>query len=129
MKNVNTKKTSIAIPPESRSQIIALIIEGWRESDIRKQIKNDWPDVNADALLRLAVEHFANASRCELGIVIGWGLEAYRDTYRKALEAGDFASAVRAIKELTALAAKHCVYDQSSDQQNSKQTIDAEASE
>ena len=45
-------------------------------------------------------------------VLIGWAFEAYREIYRQLLLAGNLEGAMKAVKELTALEAKHRILDE-----------------
>jgi hypothetical protein len=100
----------VSVPATPRDQIIVWLLEGQRDSDIKEAIASRWPGMAANALLTSAVDHFATAASCDRRIVIGWALEAYRDIYRRMIDIGDFANAIKAVKELVALATTHNVY-------------------
>ena len=54
-----------------------------------------------------AVDHFAAASNYDLGVIVGFTLEAYRDLYRRMVALGDLPNAAKVLKELLAVAAKY----------------------
>lgn len=70
--------------------MIEWLLEGQREADIAAAIREKWPAEDCHALLVSAVEHFEAAASCDLAIVIGWALEAYKDLYHRQLADGDF---------------------------------------
>jgi hypothetical protein len=86
-------------------EVIAWLIEGHRDADIREAIRQKWPDQEPGALQLAAIEHFERAAGCDVAVVHGWALEAYRDLYRRMVKIGDFANAMKAIKELVRLTA------------------------
>lgn len=102
-----SEPSAVAIPPSPREQVISWLLEGHRDSDIKAAIAERWPEEDAHALAVSAVDHFAKAATCDRRVVVGWGMEAYRDLYRKMLDIGDYANAMKAVKELVALATKH----------------------
>lgn len=99
--------TGIAPTKHPRDEVIAWFLAGHRDGDIREAIAQRWPDEDAAELAAQAAEHFADAAACDLSILVGWGLEAYRDLYRRMLAIGDFSNAMKAVKELIALSEKH----------------------
>ena len=90
-----------------RDQVIGWLLDGHRDGDIRDAILAKWPGEDPEKLCLLAVDHFAASASCDLAVVVGWALEAYRDLYRRMIAIGDFAGAMKAVKELTALAVTH----------------------
>lgn len=84
-------------------EVIAWLIEGHRDADIRAAIKEKWPEHDPTQLQLAAAEHFRRAAQCEPQIIVGFAIEAYRDLYRRMVKIGDFAGAAKAVKELVAL--------------------------
>ena len=50
------------------------------------------------------MEHLANVGAADPQVIDGWCFESARDLYQKMVEVGDFANALRAIKEIHRLA-------------------------
>lgn len=105
----NDSGSQLAVAIDPREQVIAWLLEGRRESQIAEEVSRLFPDRDSRALLIEAADHFEQAAGCDLDVVVGWALEAYKELYRQSLIACDFQTAVKAIKELVALAGKHCV--------------------
>ena len=61
------------------------------------------PDA-ARNLLQDALAKFIKIARLPSEVRRGWCLEAYRDLYRKAVAAGEYAAALRAVQEISKLA-------------------------
>ena len=89
-----------------------MLIEGHRVEDITAAITVQWPKQNTQKLISQAVEKFALTSQCDRKVLIGWAFEAYREIYRQLLLAGNLEGAMKAVKELTALEAKHRILDE-----------------
>ncbi len=79
------------------------ILSGAMEPDILEAIEATWPGESPKPLIAAAIERFCKAGEMEPAAVIGWCFEAYRDLYRRMVEIGDFAGALRAIKLITEL--------------------------
>jgi hypothetical protein len=107
----NPAAGAVTIPAPPRDQIIAWLLEGHRDADIREAAAARWPGSDPQQLINSAVEHFINAAKCDRRVIIGFGIEAYRDLYRRLIEIGDFTNAIRAIKELVNLATSTNVFD------------------
>jgi hypothetical protein len=86
------------------SLVFQWILDGHSEHHIRESLADRDPGVPADALIIEAVKRFAEAGQFQPEIMLGWCAEAYRDIYRVAREAGDVATALRAVKLLSQLA-------------------------
>lgn len=87
------------------ADVLAWLVDGQRENDIREALAVEHPSANPENVLNAAAEHFLQAGQqCNRAVLVGWALEAYRDLYRQAKAQGDFAVAMRAIRELLALA-------------------------
>jgi hypothetical protein len=85
-------------------EALRLLVEGVTDDDALDDLSRKFSEAEARAGLDAAVERFCLAAACDRTVVIGWALEAYRETYRRALEADQFGEALRAVKELVALA-------------------------
>lgn len=92
--------------PARVEQTIRWLISGVREADIVEAIRATWPDQALQPLILAAVEQLAEAGNPEPAVVHGFCMEATRDLYRRMVEIGDFAGALRAVKLLHDLAAK-----------------------
>jgi hypothetical protein len=80
------------------------ILDGQSEHDIRHALATDHQGAEATPLIVAAVERFHESGKFEPEIMLGWCYEAYRDIYRQAKDAGDLATAIRAVKSLAQLA-------------------------
>ncbi len=94
-------------PNSPKAQVIAWLLDGHRDEDIRESLFCKFPGVNSDDVLAEVCKYFEDAATCDKTLLIGWAIEAYRDLYRRMVAIGDFANALRAVKELAALAGKN----------------------
>ena len=85
-------------------EISRLLIEGVSDADAVDDIRVRFPQVDAAILVRAASDRLGQAAQCDRSVVIGWALEAYREVYRRSLEAGEHGDAIKAVRELVALA-------------------------
>lgn len=76
------------------------MLEGNRSEDVAEAIKANYPGVDPGQLIQKAGDHFSAVARADASVIRGWCLEAFRETYRKMVDIGDFANALKAIKEL-----------------------------
>lgn len=92
--------------PDPKAHVIAWLLDGHRDEDIKEALATKFPEVNAVAVLAEVVQHFQEAATCDKTVLLGWALEAYRDLYRRMIAIGDFAGAMKAVKELAGLAGR-----------------------
>lgn len=95
------KETSLAViatPPPAVAQVFKWILEGQTEIDVRDAIAVKFPGEKADPLIIAAIKQFAAAGEFQPEIMLGWCDEAYREIYRRSMEAGDLAAALRAVR-------------------------------
>lgn len=68
------------------------------------ELSRTFPGCDGIAAITAAVDKIRASADCETATVVGWALEAYRTVYQRSLVACEFAAALRAVKELVALA-------------------------
>jgi len=95
-----TKAASAA----AAEQVKKWVIEGHTHADIVQAIAENFATMNAAGLIEAAADALHRDARANLDIMRGWALNAYREVYRRALETGDFSAALRAAKEIYAVA-------------------------
>lgn len=82
-------------------------MQGNSEHLIRESIADEFPDASPVALITGVLNHFVEvASLNEVALLgtYGWCLEASKEMYRRMVEIGDYAGALRAIKQIKELA-------------------------
>jgi len=103
----------LAAPPlnqptnEQLQQVQDWILQGNSEHLIRESIADEFPDASPVALITGVLNHFIEvASLNEVALLgtYGWCLEASKEMYRRMVEIGDYAGALRAIKQIKELA-------------------------
>lgn len=93
-------------PFEKRvDQTVRWMLTGARDADVVDAIRATWPDQELQTLIVAAVNQLAESGEFSRQVVRGWCFEATKDLYRRMVEIGDFAGALRAVKMLTDLAA------------------------
>lgn len=93
-------------PFEKRvEQTVRWMLTGARDADVVEAIATTWPDQELRPLVTAAVAQLAESGKFSRQVVRGWCFEATKDLYRRMVEIGDFAGALRAVKMLTDLAA------------------------
>lgn len=90
---------------QAAEQVAKWILTGAREADVLEAIATTWPDRQARPLIVAAMDSFAESGQVSRSAVRGFVFEATRDLYRQMREIGDFAGALRALKQLVDLAA------------------------
>lgn len=94
-----------SVDPARVEQTVKWLLTGARDADVVEAIRTTWPDQALPPLLAAAVEGLAASAEFDRSVVRGWCFEATKDLYRRMTEIGDFAGALRAVKQLADLAA------------------------
>jgi hypothetical protein len=98
-------KTTEAIvqgPPPSLV-VIDWLLTGASEQQIREALSEKYPDINAAEVMMDVQTQLQVAGRPNTDAVKGWALMAYRKIYQQMLQIGDYAGALKAVKEITNL--------------------------
>jgi len=111
-KKATKKKTSrsrkpapVKTPPaDQTNQVMRWILTGATEFEIRESIAATYPQADADRLIAAAMGTIMTNADNDPDAVRSWCFEAARDIYRKSMEQGDTATALRALKTLDELA-------------------------
>lgn len=80
-------------------------LEGQTAADIGEAIAHHFPGETAAALLAAAADSFARSSKFSEAAMFGFIVEATREVFRSAFAAADYATALRALKQLNELCA------------------------
>jgi len=106
--NRRAKSTELAtvpdLPADRVNQVFNWIIAGGSEHDITDAIAQTWEDAKAMPLIVAAMQRIAKSADAEPDVIRGWCIEATRHVYQKAIEVGDLATALRAVKQLQGMA-------------------------
>jgi len=98
--------TALALTVDKVAQVYAWIIAGASEYEINETIRKNWPKQQTRPLIAEAMKRIAAAgAKPDAASVKGWCLEAMRLVYKTALETGDTATALRAIRQIEEVAA------------------------
>ncbi len=95
-----TEATELAKPADKIHQVFQWIVAGHSEHDIVESIEAKWPGDRARPLIIAAMKRIASSGDADPSSVRGWCIEAARSIYQASLAAGDFASALRAVKAI-----------------------------
>jgi len=105
-KTPNKATTALASTVDKVATVLAWIVSGASEYEIVETIRKHWPSEKSRPLIAEAMKRIAaTGTKPDLASVHGWALEATRRVYQVALETGDTATALRAVKQLEELAA------------------------
>lgn len=91
-------------PAARHRQVIDLLLQGYTLPELCEWIDTNWGG-DPGPHIAAAGEHFLQVARDSHQSRLGFCLEATRDVYRRAVQIGDFAVALRAIKQLAELSA------------------------
>jgi len=84
-------------------QVVTWILDGGSEVEIRDAIATTWPDAKAHPLMAQAMAQILKNGDGDAETFRLWAIEATRHQYQKATEAGDTASALKAIRQIVEL--------------------------
>jgi len=87
-------------------QTVKWLLTGARDADVVEAIRATWPDQKLQPLILAAVEQLAKAAEFDPDVVRGWCFEATKQLFQSMTAIGDFAGALRAVKQLAALAGR-----------------------
>lgn len=90
------------LQPEAR-QVVKWLVDGHDSNDVAEALEKEFPDADRKKTVQSAVGYIRKQGALDHAAVVGWAAAAYRELYRKMVQVGDFANAIRAVKELTAL--------------------------
>ena len=85
-------------------QVVKWLTEGHAAQDIIAGIREKLPGADPDGAIAEATQYLAKQGDLDRAVVTGWAAEACRELYRRMVSVGDFANALRAVKQLTDLA-------------------------
>lgn len=89
------------------NQVFAWILSGATEHEVSEAIAAAWPDAKPKPLIVAAIQRIRESAAIDAETVTGFCVEATRDLYRRMIADGDFAGALKAIKQLSEIARRH----------------------
>lgn len=92
------------IAPEIVHQIVQWLISGAPDADVCEAAATKFPDRDPKKLMDAAYSFCRAHAHPDADTVRGWVFLAARDLYRRQIEVGDFASALRTLREIEHLA-------------------------
>jgi hypothetical protein len=81
------------------------VLTGATVHDIHEAIRATWPAAEPSELLERVQQQLGEEADLDADLLRGWCHAATRDLYRRMVEIGDFAGALRAVKLLSELKA------------------------
>ncbi len=90
--------------PARVHQVVRWVVSGATEYQIVESIRATWPEQDAAPLIVEALADITRNGELDKKLIRGFCFESARDVYRRAVEAGDFGSALRALKQIEGLA-------------------------
>lgn len=85
------------------NQVLRWVLTGATIHDIHEAIRETWPAAEPSELLDQVQQQLGDEADCDADLLRGWCYAATRDLYRRMVEIGDFAGALRAVKLLSEL--------------------------
>ncbi len=92
--------------PERVEQTVRWLLTGSRDADVVDAIHAHWPDQELQPLIVAAMDELAKSAEFDPDVVRGWCFEATKQLYQQMVAIGDFAGALRAVKQLADLAGR-----------------------
>lgn len=86
---------------EALPKIYGMLLEGNTRQDIEAAAPKLFPGCDVKKIVDHALAAFATVANESTDVIGGWCLESSRDLYRKMVEVGDYAGALRAVKQVT----------------------------
>lgn len=90
--------------PGQVSQVEKWIVAGSSSDDVADAIRSNFPGSDPATLMLAAMARFRDVANFEPSIVLGFVFEGVREVYRRANEAADYSTALRALKQLEGMA-------------------------
>ena len=97
----------LAAPLDRVGQVFDWILSGASEFEIVQAVESTWPSASVKPLIVDAMQRIADSGCAEGDTLRGWCIEATRRVYQKSLEADDFPTALKAIRQLAEFAGPH----------------------
>lgn len=94
-------------PPSTEADkihaVLVWMLEGQSEHSIREAIQGNWPGEDAEPLILKAIRANEDGAAKTRERIESWTIEATKHIYTKCLAIGEYAGAMRAIKQLNEL--------------------------
>ena len=90
--------------PDPLKAVMKWILQGNEAGDVQEAIKKNYPGADEKALVAAAIDEITEIGNETPEFTRGWALASTRELVRKMIEVGDFANAMRGIKQIHDLA-------------------------
>ena len=87
-------------------QVLTWMLEGNSEHLIRETVESTWPGEDATPLIVKTLRHVGKSAELTRATAEDWSIEALKFLYQKQVEIGEYGGAMRAVRELAAMATK-----------------------
>jgi hypothetical protein len=99
--------TSPPPDPAKVHQVLTWMLAGESDFDVVAACQAHWPDDAPKPIIAAVISQLIKSADIHPEIITGWCFEATRFLYQKLVDIGDFAGALRAVKQLEELSRKH----------------------
>jgi len=91
---------------EKIHHVLTWMLEGNSEHLIREAVESTWPGEDATPLIVKTLRQVGKSAELTRETAEDWSIEALKFLYQKQVEIGEYAGAMRAVRELVTMAAK-----------------------
>ena len=102
----NSDGTAAGVHADAAVQVFKWLIAGNGDANIREAVAEYYPREDVGAVMTRVLIGLRESAEIETDVVMGWCIESTRDLYRRMVEIGDFASSLRAVKQMAELVPK-----------------------
>lgn len=96
------------VDPQQANQVLTWMLEGNSVFAIEAAIRETYPGADPQPLMLHAARELIESSKVPRDLMMGWCFQATRLLFARMVDVGDFAGALRAIKQLDDLATRNC---------------------
>lgn len=121
-----SRAKTVRLKPSEVTQVAKWIIAGHDASDITEAVRASKFDGEPGPLILAAMGRLKRAANFDPMIMLGWCVEATRELYRKMVESGDYAGALRAVKQMERMAVNVRDQDEEDDTEAGEADADSE---
>lgn len=99
----NNELASIVTPPPA-VEVVDWLLTGASERQVMEALAAKFPGSDRRQIMAAVQQQLKAAGNPDGDAVRGWALLSYRKLYQQMLQVGDYAGAIKCIKEITNLA-------------------------
>ena len=86
------------------ADVFLWIVQGQTERDFLQALEQHFPASKPEPIIAAALKQLVQSADFDPTLIRGWCFEAYRDLYRRMVDVGDLAGALRAVRALEEMA-------------------------